>query len=149
MSLFDIIPSAYAQTATAPAAGADTMQMLQQFVPLILIVGVFYFIFLRPQQARAKEHKKLLSELKRGDNVVTQGGIHGTVARVVNDDEVHLEIADGVRVRVVRSTITGITGKGVPRPDTADGAEVKVKSVRRGKTPPGTKPANDSTTTDA
>jgi preprotein translocase subunit YajC len=147
MSLFDIIPSAYAQTASAPAAGADTMQMLQQFAPLILIVGVFYFVFLRPQQARAKEHKRVLSELKRGDNVITTGGIIGTVARVTSDDEVQLEIAEGVRVRVVRSTITAVTGKGTPRADDDAGT---AKPVRRGKTQPAAKiAANESKPTDA
>jgi preprotein translocase subunit YajC len=150
MSLLDIIPSAYAQTAATPAAGVDTMQMLQQFAPLILIVGVFYFVFLRPQQARAKEHKRVLSELKRGDNVITSGGIIGTVARVISDDEVSLEIAEGVRVRIVRSTITAVTGKGTPRPDAADDAEAKAKPARRGKTPPATKiAANESKPADA
>jgi preprotein translocase subunit YajC len=149
MSLFDIIPSAYAQTANAPAPDALTQFLQSPLMPIIGVGVIVYLLILRPQNARAKEHKKLLSELKRGDNVVTTGGIIGTVARVTSDDEVSLEIAEGVRVRVVRSTITAVTGKGTPRPDTADEADAKPKPVRRGKTPPGTKPANDSTTTDA
>jgi len=150
MSLFELIPSAYAQTASGPAAGASSpMEMLQQFFPFIIVIGIFYFLLIRPQQQKAKQLKAQLSGLRRGDNVVTSGGIIGTVARVVNDDEVSLEIAEGVRVRVVRSTITGITGKGEPRPDskaapeeTADTpkAAPASKYVRRGKTTP----ANES-----
>ena len=140
MSLFDIIPSAQAQT-TGASAPDGLAQYLQGPLPLIVGMGlIFYFLVYRPQQARAKEHRKLLSELKRGDNVVTTGGIIGTVARVVSDDEISLEIAEGVRVRIVRSTISAVTGKGTPRPDNLDEAE-KPKPVRRGKTPPGTKPA--------
>jgi preprotein translocase subunit YajC len=143
MSLFDIIPSAQAQTTSAPAADGLS-QYLQGPLPMIVAIGlVFYFLVFRPQQSRAKEHKKLLSDLKRGDNVITTGGIIGTVARVISDDEVSLEIAEGVRVRVVRSTITAVTGKGVPRSDVVDDADGKVKPVRRGKTPPAAKIAAD------
>jgi preprotein translocase subunit YajC len=143
MSLLDIIPSAQAQT-TGAVAPDGLSQLLQGPLPMIAVIGlVFYFLVFRPQQTRAKEHKKLLSELKRGDNVVTTGGIIGTVARVVNDDEVSLEIAEGVRVRVVRSTITAVTGKGTPRPDAADDTEAKAKPARRGKTPPASKIAAD------
>jgi preprotein translocase subunit YajC len=113
-------------------------QLLQGPLPMILMIGlVFYFLVFRPQQTRAKEHKKLLSDLKRGDNVVTQGGLLGTVVRVTSDDEVQLEIAEGVRVRVVRSTITAITGKGTPRTDD----EPAAKPARKGKTPPASKVA--------
>jgi preprotein translocase subunit YajC len=93
------------------------MEMLQQFFPFIIVIGIFYFLLIRPQQQKAKQLKAQLSGLKRGDAVITSGGIIGTIARVVNDDEVTVEIADGVRVRVVRSTISGITAKGEPRPD--------------------------------
>jgi preprotein translocase subunit YajC len=149
MSLFGLIPSAVAQT-TGTAAGANSpMDMLQQFFPFIIVIGIFYFLLIRPQQQKAKQLKAQLSGLRRGDNVITSGGIIGTVARVVNDDEVSLEIADGVRVRVVRSTITGITGKGEPRPDAKSAPEEigdttkaapASKYVRRGKTAP----ANES-----
>jgi preprotein translocase subunit YajC len=147
MSLFGLIPSAYAQTAgAATAAGSGSpIDMLQQFAPFIVVLGIFYFLLIRPQQQKAKQLKAQLSDLRRGDNVVTAGGIIGTVARLVNDDEVSLEIAEGVRVRVVRSTITGITGKGEPRTDAkADDAADRPKPVRRGKTPPAIASANDS-----
>lgn len=145
MSLFDLIPSAQAQTGTTAAAPDGMAQLLQGPLPMILMIGlVFYFLVFRPQQTRAKEHKKLLSDLKRGDNVVTQGGLLGTVARVTSDDEVQLEIADGVRVRIVRSTITAITGKGTPRSD----EEPEAKPARRGKTPPASKAAAETKATD-
>jgi preprotein translocase subunit YajC len=136
MSLFGLIPSAYAQSASQPAPDGISA-LLQGPLPLLAIMGlIFYFLVFRPQQQRAKQHKLTLGGLKRGDSVVTAGGIIGTVARVISDDELSIEIAEGVRVRVVRSTITGITGKGEPRPDEAvdkvlDGAPVK--PLRRGK----------------
>jgi len=142
MSLFELIPSAYAQTTSGAAGGASTMDSLTQFFPFILIIGIFYVLMIRPQQQKAKALQKQLSELRRGDNVVTSGGIIGTVARIVNDDEVSVEIAEGVRVRVVRSTITGLTGKGEPRTDVkSDNADEKpaaTRTARRGK------PANES-----
>ncbi len=134
MSQFGLIPSAYAQSAGQPADGVSSL--LQGPLPLLAIMGlIFYFLVFRPQQQRAKQHKQLLAGLKRGDSVVTSGGIIGTVSRVINDDEVSVEIAEGVRVRVVRSTITGITGKGEPRPDgkpEPDDTE-SARPLRRGK----------------
>jgi preprotein translocase subunit YajC len=88
---------------------------LLQFLPLILIFVVFYFLLIRPQQKKAKEHRATLDALRRGDRVVTGGGIIGTVARVDSPEEVTVDIAEGVRVRVVRSTITNV----LSRPDPA------------------------------
>jgi preprotein translocase subunit YajC len=98
-----LISPAYAQDA-AGMMGAAT-----QFAPLILIFGVFYFLLIRPQQTRAKEAKLMLAALRRGDRVVTSGGILGTV-QVVKDgsDEVEVEIAPNVRVRVLRDTISSV-----------------------------------------
>jgi preprotein translocase subunit YajC len=147
MSLFGLIPSAVAQTTGAAAAGgaANPMEMLQQFAPFIVVLGIFYFLLIRPQSQKAKQLKAQLADLRRGDNVITAGGIIGTVARLVNDDEVSLEIAEGVRVRVVRSTITGITAKGEPRTDVkAEDTADKPKPVRRGKTPPANANAGES-----
>src|ERR1700733_11072798 len=117
MSLFGLIPSAVAQTTNAVAGGGSPMDMLQQFAPFIIVIGIFYFLLIRPQQQKAKQLKAQLSELRRGGNIITAGGIIGTVARVTNDDELSVEIAEGVRVRVLRSTVTGITAKGEPRTD--------------------------------
>ena len=79
-----------------------------QFIPLILIFVIFYFFLIRPQQKKIKEHKTMVASLKRGDEVVTSGGIVGKVERVLGDDKVDLLISDGVTVQVVQSTIQGL-----------------------------------------
>ena len=75
-----------------------------QFIPLILIFVIFYFFLIRPQQKKVKEHKAMVENLKKGDKVVTSGGITGTITRVVDNDKVEVEIADNVTVEVVRGT---------------------------------------------
>ena len=82
-----------------------------QFVPLILIFVIFYFFLIRPQQKRLKEHKKMVAALKRGDEVVTSGGIIGRVERVLEGDKIDLIIADNVNVTVVKSTIQSLQNK--------------------------------------
>ena len=101
-------------TAYAQGAGIFDQNALVQFLPLILIFVVFYFLLIRPQQRKAKDQKTMLDALRRGDRVVTGGGIVGTVARVDSPDEVVVEIAENVRVRVVRSTITTVLAKPDP-----------------------------------
>ena len=148
MSLFDLIPTAQAQSTTGGAAPDTMSQILQGPIPMFIFIGfIFYFLLIRPQQQKQKQLQKQLSDLRRGDNVITSGGIIGTVARVVNDDEVSVEIAEGVRVRVVRSTITGINGKGEPRtdvkaaPDNVDGdSKAPARTTRRGKAANESKP---------
>jgi preprotein translocase subunit YajC len=78
---------------------------IAQFIPLILIFVIFYFFLIRPQQKKIKEHKIMVSALKRGDKVITSGGILGTIERVYEDDKIDLEIAENVIIKVVRSTI--------------------------------------------
>ena len=75
-----------------------------QFIPLILIFVIFYFFLIRPQQKKVKEHKAMVESLKKGDKVVTSGGITGTISRVIDNDKVEVEIADNVTVEVVRAT---------------------------------------------
>ena len=75
-----------------------------QFVPLILIFVIFYFFLIRPQQKKAKEHKAMIESLKKGDKIVTSGGITGTITRVVDTDKVEVEIAENVTVTVIRAT---------------------------------------------
>ena len=75
-----------------------------QFVPLILIFVIFYFFLIRPQQKKVKEHKAMVESLKRGDKVVTSGGITGTVERLIDNDKVEVEIAENVKVEIVKST---------------------------------------------
>jgi preprotein translocase subunit YajC len=87
---------------------------LIQFLPLVLIFVVFYFLLIRPQQQKQKEHRSMLDALRRGDRIVTGGGIVGTVNRVVSADEVEVDIAPNVRVRIVRSTISSVIAKPDP-----------------------------------
>ena len=82
-----------------------------QFIPLILIFVIFYFFLIRPQQKKVKEHKLMVSTLKRGDEVVTSGGIVGKIERVLGDDKVDITIADNVTVQVVQSTIHSLSNK--------------------------------------
>ena len=108
-----LISDAYAQ-GTGITGIFDNQSALIQFLPLVLIFVVFYFLLIRPQQRKTKDHKAMLDALRRGDRVVTGGGIIGTVARVENPEEVTVDIADGVRVRVLRSTISSVLAKPDP-----------------------------------
>ena len=85
-----------------------------QFIPLILIFVIFYFFLIRPQQKKVKEHKQMVATLKRGDEVVTSGGVIGTVERILGDDKVDLLISENVTIQVVQSTIQTLLNK----PDT-------------------------------
>jgi len=98
--------------AWAQGAGGGSGDFLVQLFPLILIFVVFYFLLIRPQQTKMKTHREMLSGVKRGDRVVTGGGIIGLVIKVIGDNEVQVEIADGVRVRVLKQTITDIVTRG-------------------------------------
>ena len=82
-----------------------------QFIPLILIFVIFYFFLIRPQQKKVKDHKLMVASLKRGDEVVTSGGIVGTIERVLGDDKVDILISENVTVQVVQSTIQGLLSK--------------------------------------
>jgi preprotein translocase subunit YajC len=110
-----LVSTAFAQDA-APAAAAGPDAMLQ-FLPIILIFVVFYFLLIRPQQKKLKAHKEMLAALRRGDKIVTGGGIIGTITKVVDEHEVQLEIAEGVRVRVQRPMISGVLAKTEPAPE--------------------------------
>ena len=105
---------AYAQTA-AGAAGAGPMDMVMQFLPLIGLIVLFYFLMIRPQQQRMKQHQQMLGNLKRNDTVVLSSGMIGKVVRV-EDKEVGLEIATGVTVKVVKGMISEVRTKGDPAP---------------------------------
>jgi preprotein translocase subunit YajC len=85
-----------------------------QFVPLILIFAIMYFLLIRPQQKKMKDHQKMVEALRRGDQVVTQGGLIGKVVKVKDDNEVEVELAEGVKVRVVQSTIAQVLSKTEP-----------------------------------
>jgi preprotein translocase subunit YajC len=106
-----LISTAYAQT---PGGGFFDQTAMVQFLPLVLIFVVFYFLLIRPQQKKQKDHRSMLEALRRGDRVVTGGGIVGTVSKVVSNEEVEVDIAQGVRVRVLRSTISSVLAKPDP-----------------------------------
>ena len=86
-------------------------QGFTQFIPLILIFVIFYFFLIRPQQKRVKDHKTMVESLKRGDEVITSGGIIGIVDRVMEDDRIEVVLTDNVKVQVIRSTITSLLKK--------------------------------------
>jgi preprotein translocase subunit YajC len=87
---------------------------LGQFLPLILIFAIMYFLLIRPQQKKAKEHAAMIDAVRRGDQVITQGGIIGKVSKVKDDGEVEVEIASGVKIRVVKATLSQVTSKTEP-----------------------------------
>lgn len=103
------VTPAYAQAAAGGGGGG-----IEAFLPLILIFVVFYFLLIRPQQKKMKDHKAMLTSIRRGDKVVTGGGIIGTVSKVVDDNEVVVEVADEVKVRVQRSLISAVLSKPEP-----------------------------------
>ena len=90
------------------------MEGIQQFVPLILIFAIMYFLLIRPQQKKVKEHKAMVDGLRRGDQVITAGGLIGKVVKVKDDGELEVELADNVKVRVVQSTIATVVSKTEP-----------------------------------
>jgi preprotein translocase subunit YajC len=107
-----LITEAFAQTANAaPTVATDT---IIQLVPIVAMIAIVYFVLWRPQQRRAKEQRELVQAAKRGDVVVTTGGIIGKVAKSVDDYEVELEIAPNVKVRLARSGIAEVRAKGEP-----------------------------------
>ena len=106
----DVTDPASAQAA-APAAGGAAA--FAQFVPLILVFVIMYFLIMRPQQKKMRQHREMIGALKKGDNVITQGGILGKVV-AVRDEEVEVEIAQGVRIRVVRATIAQVVNRAAP-----------------------------------
>jgi len=86
-------------------------QGIAQFIPLILIFVIFYFFLIRPQQKRVKDHKAMVQSLKRGDEIITSGGIIGTIDRVMEDDRIEVIIGENVKVQIIRSTITSLLKK--------------------------------------
>jgi len=115
-------------TAYAQGTGLLDQSALIQFLPLVLIFIVFYFLLIRPQQKKAKDQRSMLDALRRGDRVVTGGGILGTVSKVVSPEEVEVDIASGVRVKVLRSTITSVLAK----PDPAAAREAAREREKEG-----------------
>ena len=109
------ITEAYAQTASAGIGGLN--DTIVQLVPIVAMIAIVYFILWRPQQRRAKEQREMVLAARRGDTVVTSGGLIGKISKAVDDNEVELEIAPNVKVRLARSGIAEVRAKGEPVKD--------------------------------
>lgn len=103
--------------AQAPGGGAFGPDMLMSILPFILIFVIMYFLIIRPQRTQMKKRQEMLNAVRRGDTVVTGGGIVGKVQKVIDDNEVEVEIAEGVRIKVLRSTLMDVRVKGEPVAD--------------------------------
>ena len=132
-----VISPAYAQDMLG-GGGFDLLSL----APLVLIFVVFYFLLIRPQQKKAKDHREMIGTVRRGDNVVTGGGIIGRVTKVIDDERVQVQIADDVRVEIARPTLANVLARGAPafdkkgkgRDDAADeGADQEDDAPSAGK----------------
>src|ERR1700738_3393784 len=114
--------------------GGDNM--LIQLLPFFLIFVIMYFLILRPQQKKTKDHQELVKNLRRGDTIITSGGLVGKLTKVVDEEQIEVEIADGVRVRQVRSMVSGVRAKGEPVRDESGSSWFPVlpgRSARNGQ----------------
>jgi preprotein translocase subunit YajC len=107
-----LVTPAYAQA--APGGGSD---LLMQMLPFVLIFAIMYFLIIKPQQKRLKDHRDMIGNIRRGDTVVTGGGLIGKVTRVKDEGELEVEIGEGTRVRVVKSMVSEVRAKGEPVKD--------------------------------
>jgi preprotein translocase subunit YajC len=108
-----LISPAYAQS---PFGGGST-DLITSLLPFILIFVIMYFLILRPQQKRVKQHAEMVKNVRKGDTVITSGGLVGRVIKVIDDDQIEVELAEGVRVRQMRSMVTDVRAKGEPVKD--------------------------------
>jgi preprotein translocase subunit YajC len=132
---------AYAQAAGQSAAGGIAS-------PLLLVGAmfvIFYFFLIRPQQKRQKQHQEMVNSVRRGDTVVTSGGLIGRVTKVIDENEIQVELAENVRVRIVKGTLADVRGKGEPAP--AGKNDKKAKGDKPEKEAANDEPANDKTPT--
>ncbi len=107
------VTPAYAQAAGTPGMG-DFVGMI---LPLVMIMVVFWFLLIRPQQRKLKEHQELLKKINRGDTIITSGGLIGRVTKVVDDHELQVEVGENVKVRILRSGVSDVRAKGEPVKD--------------------------------
>ena len=105
------ISPAYAQGSLFGGGNAD---MITSLLPFVLIFVIMYFLILRPQQKRAKQHQEMVKNVRRGDTVITNGGLIGKVTKVIDDDQIEIEIADDVRIRQMRQMVSDVRAKGEP-----------------------------------
>ena len=125
-----LISTAYAQAAGTGGGG----DLITSLLPFVLIFGIFYMLLIRPQQKKAKQHRETLASLKRGDRIITGGGIIGRIARVEGPHELMVDIAPDVRVRLMRSTVVDVMARSEPVAADSDADDdEKEKSVRAKK----------------
>ena len=108
-----LISPAFAQGMLGEGGGS----MLTSLLPFLLIFVIMYFLILRPQQRRVKQHQEMVKNVRRGDTVVTSGGLIGKVTKVIDDEQIEVEVADGVRIRQVRQMVSDVRAKGEPVKD--------------------------------
>jgi preprotein translocase subunit YajC len=111
------ITPAFAQATTGGGAGglgAGGLQEYIQFLPFVAIIAIMYMLLIRPQQKKVKQHQEMVKNLRKGDSVVTSGGTLGRVTKLVDDDQIEIEIAQGIRVRQMRSMVSEVRTKGEP-----------------------------------
>jgi preprotein translocase subunit YajC len=114
-----LVSSAYAQSLFGGGGAGDSGSMIMSLLPFALIFVIMYFLILRPQQKKAKAHQDMVKNVRRGDTVVTNGGLIGKVTKVIDDDQIEIEIADDVRIRQIRQMVTDVRAKGEPVKDEA------------------------------
>lgn len=121
----------FSTPAYAQAAGAGGGSLIEGLLPLVLIVVLFWFLIIRPQNKRQKEYKEMVSNVRRGDSVVTAGGVFGKVTKVKDNNELEVEIAEGVRIRVVQDTISQVLSKNEPAKADTKTATAKDKKAEK------------------
>jgi preprotein translocase subunit YajC len=113
------ITPAFAQGSLFGGGAGGESGMIMSLLPFVLIFVIMYFLILRPQQKRVKQHQEMVKNVRRGDTVITNGGLIGKVTKVIDDDQIEIEIADAVRIRQLRSMLTDVRAKGEPVKDEA------------------------------
>ena len=113
------ITPAFAQGSLFGGGAGGEGGMIMSLLPFVLIFVIMYFLILRPQQKRAKQHQEMVKNVRRGDTVITNGGLIGKVTKVIDDDQIEIEIADEVRIRQLRTMLTDVRAKGEPVKDEA------------------------------
>jgi preprotein translocase subunit YajC len=108
------ITPAFAQGSLFGGGAGGDGGMLMSLLPFVLIFVIMYFLILRPQQKRVKQHQEMVKNVRRGDTVVTYGGLVGKVTKVIDDDQIEIEIADDVRIRQMRQMVADVRAKGEP-----------------------------------
>ncbi|MBX7145886.1 MAG: preprotein translocase subunit YajC [Alphaproteobacteria bacterium] len=122
-----IFSLAYAQTTATAASGSGGF--LVQLLPLVLIFVVFYFLLIRPQQKKMKDHKQLIQNLRKGDKILTSGGIIAQVSKIISDTELQIEIAEGVKIRIARGAVSEVLNQSEKDKNDAQNETVKEEKV--------------------